>query len=165
MEIADQYRVVLTPDEELGWVGCSVELPNVHGDGETPDKCVDETREALRAAVATMLEAGQEPPAPAEQQKRTVQVNLRLTPDERLAFEESARQLGFANLSDYLRAAGAARGRLWQGTKTTSHPTGEPADAERLMGAILGGETSGGARPRPPPLPKRPQTRRPPSRP
>jgi predicted RNase H-like HicB family nuclease len=116
-EIAEQYRVVLTPDEELGWVGCAVELPNVYGDGETPDKCVAETRDALRAAVATMLEADQEPPAPAEQQKRTVQVNLRLTPDERLAFEEAARQLGFSNLSDYLRAAGAARGRLARGRR------------------------------------------------
>jgi uncharacterized protein (DUF1778 family) len=38
-----------------------------------------------------------------------MQVNVRLTPDEKLALEEAASQLGYQGISDFLRAAGLDR--------------------------------------------------------
>jgi hypothetical protein len=40
------------------------------------------TREALTVTVATLLESGQTPPPPASENKRTEQVNVRLTLEE-----------------------------------------------------------------------------------
>jgi len=62
-EIASRYRLILEPDDEVGFIGRSLELPNIFADGKTPDKCVRATLEALVAAVATMLELGERPPA------------------------------------------------------------------------------------------------------
>jgi hypothetical protein len=73
-------------------------------DGKTPDECVRATRRSLMTAVATMLEKGQAPPAPAGEGKRTEQINIRVTPEERLILEEAARSRGFRGLGDYLRS-------------------------------------------------------------
>ena len=107
--IANQYRLILEPDDELGFVGQAVELPNVFADGRTANKCVQATREALTAAVATMLEAGQRPPAPSAEGKRLMQVNIRLTAYEKQVLEEMARQSGYRSVSDFVRAAALSR--------------------------------------------------------
>ncbi len=57
-------------------------MPLVMSDGKTPDACVRATREALTVTVATLLESGQTPPPPASENKRTEQVNVRLTLEE-----------------------------------------------------------------------------------
>jgi predicted RNase H-like HicB family nuclease len=101
--VAD-YQIILT-SEEGRWYGRGLELPHVFGDGSTPEKCITETREALTATVAYMLEQGQSPPLPAKQGKRTTQVNVRLTADEKAILEGTARRKGFEGLSDFLRAA------------------------------------------------------------
>jgi len=75
----------------------------VFGGGATPNKCVADVRQALTGAVALMLEQGESPPAPATERKRTAQVNIRLTPEEKLRLEEAARRDGFRGLSDYIR--------------------------------------------------------------
>lgn len=82
-------------------------MPTVFADGQTPDACVKAVREALTVAVATMLEDGKRPPT--SPTKRSVQVNIRLTPDEKLALEETATRLGFKGLSDYIRHAALTR--------------------------------------------------------
>jgi predicted RNase H-like HicB family nuclease len=104
--IVDQYQIILEPDEELGYVGHSLELRHVYADGRTPNACVRATREALTAAVATLLERGERPPEPSKAlRSRTAQVNIRLSSSEKRMLEEVARQQGYRSLSDYVRAA------------------------------------------------------------
>lgn len=105
--IVSDYRLVLEPDEELGFIGSAIEMPTVFADANTPDACVKATRQALTVAVATLLELGKRPPSGRHQ--RSQQVNIRLTPDERLALEEAATQLGFKGISDFVRAAALGR--------------------------------------------------------
>ena len=103
-EIAISYRIVLTPDEEVGYIGNCVEMPLVMGDGRTPDACVSATRSAIVAVVAYMLESGSVPPSPAGENRRDQQVNIRLTVEEKASLEEAARQQGFRGVSDYVRS-------------------------------------------------------------
>jgi predicted RNase H-like HicB family nuclease len=102
--IASDYQIILT-SEEGHWYGRGLELPHVFGDGSTPARCIAATREALTAAVAYLLEQGQSPPTPAKQGKRTTQVNVRLTAEEKAVLEGTARRKGFEGLSDFIRAA------------------------------------------------------------
>jgi hypothetical protein len=77
-------------------------------DGKTPDECVRNTRDILTTAVAYLLETSQVPPVPASENKRTEQINIRLTVEEKLRLEEAARSKGFRGLSDFVRNASLA---------------------------------------------------------
>ena len=101
--LAARYRIVIW-HEDGEYYGRGLELPFVLNDGTTPDNCVRAVREILATTVAAMLERGETPPAPASDAKRTEQVNVRLTPEEKLLLEQSARQGGFDGISDFLRA-------------------------------------------------------------
>ena len=103
-EIASQYRIILEPNEEVGYMGNSIEMPNVWGDGKTPDACVRETREVLISVIATMLERGEVVPIPGNDEQRTEQVNIRVTPTEKRVLEEAARSKGFRGISDFVRS-------------------------------------------------------------
>jgi predicted RNase H-like HicB family nuclease len=103
-EIAESYQIVLH-QEDGEYYGRSVELPNVMNDGKTPDECVEATRDILTTAIAYMLECGQVPPSAATEQKRTEQINVRVTAEEKLILEEAARSKGFRGLSDFVRSA------------------------------------------------------------
>jgi predicted RNase H-like HicB family nuclease len=103
-EIADSYQIVLHREGGL-YYGRGLELPTAMNHGKTADACVEATREILTTAVAYMLESGQAPPAPASENKRTEQVNIRLTPEEKLRLEEAARSKGFRGVSDFVRSA------------------------------------------------------------
>jgi len=59
----------------------------------------------LTVAVAYLLEEGQRPPTPATDGRRTMQVNIRLTAEEKALLEVTAQRKGFSGLSDYVRAA------------------------------------------------------------
>ena len=107
-EVAGQYQIILQ-SEDGDYYGRGLEMPYVMSDGKTPDACVRATREALTVAVATLLEAGSPPPAPASERKRTEQVNVRLTPEEKLLLEEAARSRGFRGLGDFVRSTALAR--------------------------------------------------------
>jgi predicted RNase H-like HicB family nuclease len=110
--IARQYQVIVQWDEdEQLYLGRGVELPHAFEDGATPGQCVEKTREMFVSVVASMLEKGQVPPAPASEGKRTEQVNVRLSVDEKLTLEAVARSRGFAGLADYLRAAAISEAR------------------------------------------------------
>jgi predicted RNase H-like HicB family nuclease len=103
-KIADRYQVILSC-EDGRWYGRGLELPSVFGDGKTVSQCMADTREALVGAVAMLLERGQEPPAPASEGRRTQQVNVRLTAEEKAMLESTAKRKGFKGLSDFLRTA------------------------------------------------------------
>jgi predicted RNase H-like HicB family nuclease len=102
-EIAAQYQVILSR-EGGHWYGRGLELPHIFGDGATPAKCVAKTEEAFVGVVALMLEEGQKPPMPARQGRRTQQVNIRLSAEEKLILENAANRKGFTGVSDFVRA-------------------------------------------------------------
>lgn len=102
-KIAAGYHIVLEATEELGYMGSSIEFPGVFADGKTPDACVDAMREALASVVGIMIEAGERPPT--GKAKRTMQVNIRLTPEEKYQLSEAAARLGFRAIADFMRAA------------------------------------------------------------
>jgi predicted RNase H-like HicB family nuclease len=106
--LAAEYQVILA-HEEGHWYGRGLELPLVFGDGPTPQACIDDVREALTGAVGYLLERGKRPPSPAKLKKRTTQVNIRLTADEKALLEGIARGRGFAGLSDFIRDAALAK--------------------------------------------------------
>ena len=85
------------------WYGHALEYPEAMGDGKTPAACINATQKALIAGIATMIEAGDTPPAPARQGVRSVQVNVRLTHEEKLILETAAGQKGFRGVSDLMR--------------------------------------------------------------
>ncbi len=101
--IAADYRIILERNDRLGFIGTAVEFPTVFADAKTPEKCYKAIEEALMVAVATMIECGQRPPQPASAQRRTEQVNVRLTAEEKLLFSNAAANLGFKGISDFIR--------------------------------------------------------------
>ncbi len=101
--LAERYQVVLSC-EEGHWYGRGLELSRVFGDGKTAEAAVTDTRQALTAAVATLVEQGQRPPAPAITGRRTEQVNVRLSAEERLLLETVAKRKGYSGMSDFIRA-------------------------------------------------------------
>jgi predicted RNase H-like HicB family nuclease len=103
-EIADSYQIILH-FEDGEYYGRGLELPNAMNDGRTPDECVRNTRDILTTTVAYLLEQGETPPPPASDGKRTEQVNIRLTPEEKLLLEETAKSKGFRGVSDFVRAS------------------------------------------------------------
>ncbi len=104
--IAAGYRYILRPSETLGYVGRTLELPLVVADGSTPNVCLRATQFAVETAVATMLERGDTPPESAG--RRTEQINIRLTSEEKVILEEASQRKGFRGLSDFVRAVALA---------------------------------------------------------
>jgi predicted RNase H-like HicB family nuclease len=107
VEIASAYQIILQ-FEDGEYYGRGLEMPLVMNDGKTPDECVRATRESLISAVATLLEKGEQPPAPASEAKRSEQVNVRLTVEEKLLLDEAARRRGFKGLGDFVRTTALA---------------------------------------------------------
>ena len=103
-------------------------MPLVFGEGSTPEACVSDTREALRGAVATLLELGESVSAPAKSGQRTEQLNIRLSTDEKLAIEAAARAKGYAGTSEFVRAA-AVNATQPKGARAGSHPAVAKAKA------------------------------------
>ncbi len=112
--VAEGYQIILQ-FEDGDYFGRGLEMPLVMSDGPTPDECVRATREALTVAVATILEQGKSPPSPATENKRTEQINVRLTREEKLLLEQAAHARGFRGIGDYVRST------------TLAHTGGEPA--------------------------------------
>ena len=100
-----EYQVVLH-SEDGHWYGRGLEMPHVFGDGKTAEACVDSTRDALAGAVCYLIETGKSPPVPARSGRRSEQVNVRLSVEEKLVSESTAKRKGFQGISDFLRVAG-----------------------------------------------------------
>ena len=94
--------------EDDEWYGHGLELPGARGDGKTPQAAVADTREALVTMVAYMIEEGQTIPKPAVEGNRTVQINIRVTAEEKAVLESRSRARGFRGLSDFVRTAALA---------------------------------------------------------
>ena len=84
-------------------------MPFVMSDGLTLEACFQNTRDALTTAVVAQLERGKQPPSPLAEHRRTEQINIRLTREEKLMLEQSARSKGFRGLGDYVRTTTLAR--------------------------------------------------------
>ena len=102
--LADSYQIILS-FEDGEYYGRGLEMPHVMNDGRTPDECVEKTRDILTTAIAYLLENGEVPPSAASENKRSEQVNIRVTPEEKLLLEEAARNKGFRGVSDFVRSA------------------------------------------------------------
>lgn len=61
--ISEKYGITLF-FEDGQYYGKGVELPNVFADGKTKDECIKNTRQALLASTAHLLELGQSVPKP-----------------------------------------------------------------------------------------------------
>ena len=108
-KVAEKYEVILA-FKDGRWYGKGIEMPTVFGEGKNPNECIADTREALVSAVAYLLEIGENAPTPATEGKRTEQVNVRLTAEEKIILSASAKSHGFRGLADYLRARALATG-------------------------------------------------------
>jgi predicted RNase H-like HicB family nuclease len=97
------YQVVVQKVDDR-WHGRGLEMPDVCGDGETAEKCVANTRDAMIAAVVQLLESREPIPAAADADIRTEQVFIRLTKAERRLLEAAAAKKGIKRLSDFMRA-------------------------------------------------------------
>ena len=106
-KIAAQYQVIIG-HEDGRWYGHGLEMPLAFGGGSTAQKCVQDTRLALVESVATMLERNEVPPLPASEGKRTEQVNIRLTAEEKALLSASAKSKGYRGIGDYIRASALA---------------------------------------------------------
>lgn len=106
-KVVDKYEIILM-QADGEWYGKGLEIPTVFGDGKTPDECIKNTKDALVAAVAHLLERGEAIPVPASAGKRTEQVNIRLTAEEKAILGASARSQGFKGLADFIRARAIA---------------------------------------------------------
>lgn len=107
--MAARYSLVITPHPSGGFSGSSVEMPLVFGRGASEAQCALDVRQAVAHTIDSLRESGEPVPAPALLDRREVQVNIRLTPDERFRIREKARVAGFRSISDYMRRA-ALRG-------------------------------------------------------
>lgn len=103
-DIASGYKLMIQKDADVGYLGQALEMPLVMADGSTIAKCAANTLEAMTAAVATLLERDEQPPLPSNAEKRTAQINIRVTEEEKLRLEEAAQRQGFRGISDYMRA-------------------------------------------------------------
>ncbi len=101
--LAGRYKVTLWQEED-GWYGRCLELPNCMGDGKSPAAAIAATRKAIVAGLAADLADGWPAPPPARDGIRSEQVNIRVTPDERAILEANAARRGFKGLADYLRS-------------------------------------------------------------
>jgi predicted RNase H-like HicB family nuclease len=105
--IANDYHIILHFEDGV-YYGRALEMPDVMNDGRTPDECVENTRDILTTVIAFHMEKGESVPSPASENKRTEQINVRLTPEEKLLLEETARSKGFRGISDFVRSASLA---------------------------------------------------------
>ena len=78
-------------------------------EGKDVQACMTNVLDATVGAIATTLESGGTPPAPAREGKRDQQVNVRISADEKMRLEEIARREGYRSVSDFIRAAALGR--------------------------------------------------------
>ena len=104
--------MVIEPASTSGFIGWSIEMPGVLANGKTAVECTEATYEALEMAVATLLEMGQRPPNPrSKREKRTAQINVRVSASEKLVLEEAADRRGFEGISDFVRTTALRESR------------------------------------------------------
>ena len=58
-EATIQCRVVICPEEDGGFSAYATRLPGVVGQGDSFEECLEDVREAFRAAISTYRELGE----------------------------------------------------------------------------------------------------------
>ena len=110
-ELVARYRMSVDwhEDERLYFAG-SPDFNNGArcGHGKTEAAAIKMAREGLVACVATLLEDGHKPPAPASDQ-RDRQINVRVSGHEKQQIERAARRQGFRGVGDFLRHAALSK--------------------------------------------------------
>ncbi len=106
-KFVDKYEIILVK-QGGEWYGRGLEMSTVFADGKTPDECIKNTKEALMAAATHLLEQGKIVPAPATAGKRTEQVNVRLTAEEKIILTATAKSRGFKGVGDFIRSQALA---------------------------------------------------------
>lgn len=101
-KVSRHYHVVIEETDGI-FLGSGLEMPLVMADGRTPAECLKNTREALLAASAALIERGDCLPQPMDQLHRTIHVDLRLTGYEKRVIEPAARRRGYDGVSEFLR--------------------------------------------------------------
>ena len=107
-KLAERYTVIMALEEDdtgQFYFGRTLEMPFVMADGKTRAECMEQVLEATTFAIASTYEESEVPPQPATDEKRSAQVNVRLTAQEKFRLEAAARQAGFRGLSDFVRNA------------------------------------------------------------
>lgn len=94
-KVACNYHVII--EQAVGespalYIGCAREMPLVVADGPTVARCLKNTREALSAATAALLERGDRVPPPMEPHASAVEVGLRLTGPQMRVLASAARR-------------------------------------------------------------------------
>jgi predicted RNase H-like HicB family nuclease len=100
-KIVSAYRIIIQEHPRLGFVGSSIELPNIFVDGKTPQECYRTVQKAIEFYVANMLEDNEHPPEGLR--RRTCQINIRFTTWEKRILAKKSKELGFHGLSDFIR--------------------------------------------------------------
>jgi predicted RNase H-like HicB family nuclease len=104
-EIVLGYSLIIERMSPGSFVGRSIELPGTIGHGSTYQECADSTLRTQSFEICTLLERDEPLPEPANSRRRTVQLNLRISPHEKLVMEEAATTRGFRSISDFVREA------------------------------------------------------------
>jgi predicted RNase H-like HicB family nuclease len=99
------YRLVIERIGPSDFMGRTVELPGVVGFGSTHQECIEATLRTQSFEVCTLLERSEPLPEPASSRRRTVQLNLRISPNEKQEMEQAALSRGFRSISDFVREA------------------------------------------------------------
>jgi len=108
--IARHYKSVLEP-ADAGFLATAIEMPTVFERGPTADEAIQNLQTALTVAIATLLERGEVPVAPASADIRREQINIRVSRPERLMIESAARRSGYRGVSDFVRATALSRAK------------------------------------------------------
>lgn len=103
-EIVTRYELVLSESRGQGWIGYSKELPGVVVHAATPDECSRAARTAQRDSVVALLRNNLPVPEPGGE-PRVLQMNLRITPSDRAAFQRAAEKTGSRSVSEFVREA------------------------------------------------------------
>jgi predicted RNase H-like HicB family nuclease len=107
-EIVLGYSLIIERMSPGSFVGRSIELPGTIGHGSTYQECAESTLRTQSFEVCTLLERGEPLPEPASSRRRTVQLNLRISPNEKQEMEQAALARGFRSISDFVREAALA---------------------------------------------------------
>lgn len=107
--LADAYSILIERHDDGLFYGRGIEYPYLMGHGKTPAAAYKMARAGMVGAIASDIAAGDPPPPPATE-KRTLQVNVRVSPLEKLRMEEIARRKGFRGVGDFLRNAALTAG-------------------------------------------------------
>jgi len=106
-KIAKNYKITIEQNKESsnsGFIGSSVELPSISVKSTTVEKCYIDTKKALNVAILKILESNRKPQGRNRTDKRTKQVNIRFTLDEKALLNSFASNIGLKdNLSTLLR--------------------------------------------------------------